>query len=238
MNNSDSIFREVKERVYEANMRLYRSGLVPLTFGNVSEKFAFEDGYLVAIKPSGVAYDAMRPEDIVVVQPMNGVALPGALRPSSDTPTHLVVYQRLPQWIGVTHTHSTYATAWSQSGRSIPIFGTTHADYLPFPVPCTGPMSDEVINGPYEHNTGLHLINHLEQNQAKNSPMILVHGHGPFTFGKSGGDSVDASIALEEIAKMAHYTLDINPQATPIAQTLIDRHYLRKHGSKKYYGQI
>lgn len=237
MNNADSVFREVKERVYEANMRLFRSGLVLLTFGNVSEKFAFEDGYLVAIKPSGVAYDSMRPEDIVVVQPTSGLALPGALRPSSDTPTHLVVYQRLPHWAGVTHTHSAFATAWSQAGRSIPIFGTTHADYLPFAVPCTPSMPEDAIDGAYEHNTGLHLVDHLEQQQATDSPMVLVHGHGPFTFGKSAADSVDASIALEEIARMAHCTLSINPQAPPIAQTLIDRHYLRKHGSKKYYGQ-
>lgn len=237
MNNADSVFREVKERVYEANMRLHRSGLVPLTFGNVSEKFAFEDDYLVAIKPSGVAYDRMLPNDIVVVRPTDGAALPGALRPSSDTPTHLVLYQRLPHWTGVTHTHSAFATAWAQSGRSIPIFGTTHADYLPFAVPCTAPMSDSDISGAYEHNTGIHLVNHLEQNQATASPMVLVHGHGPFTFGRSAVDSVDSSIALEEIAKMAHYSLSINPQAAPIAKSLIDRHYLRKHGTQKYYGQ-
>lgn len=236
MNNADSIFREVKERVYEANMRLYRSGLVPLTFGNVSEKFAFEDAYLVAIKPSGVAYDRMQSTDIVVVRP-DGVALPGAMRPSSDTPTHLMVYQRLPQWAGVTHTHSAFATAWAQSGLNIPIFGTTHADYLPFSVPCTAPMSDSDINSAYELNTGIHLVNHLERSLTTASPMVLVHGHGPFTFGESALDSVDASIALEEIAKMAYYTVSINPQTNPIARTLIDRHYLRKHGTQKYYGQ-
>ena len=236
MNNGDSTFRELKERVFEANMRLFRSGLVPLTFGNVSEKQTFEDSYLIAIKPSGVAYDKLQPENIVVVRP-DGTALAGALRPSSDTPTHLLVYARLPQWSGVTHTHSAFATAWAQAGRCIPILGTTHADYLPYPVPCTTPMADADITGAYEHNTGSHLVDHLLANGFAQSPMVLVHGHGPFTFGGSGVASVDASIALEEIARMAHYALSINPQAAPIAQALIDRHYLRKHGTQKYYGQ-
>ena len=236
MNNGDRAFRELKERVFEANMRLYHSGLVPLTFGNVSEKQAFEDGYLIAIKPSGVAYDKLRPEDIVVVRP-DGTALAGALRPSSDTPTHLMVYARLPQWSGVTHTHSAFATSWAQAGRCIPILGTTHADYLPYAVPCTLPMAQTDIAGAYEHNTGTHLVEHLLACDAEKSPMVLVHGHGPFTFGSSGAASVDASIALEEIARMAHYALSINPQAAPIAQALIDRHYLRKHGTQKYYGQ-
>ena len=236
MNNEDTTFREVKERVYEANMRLYRSGLVPLTFGNVSEKYALDDGYLVAIKPSGVAYERMRPADIVMVRP-DGMALPGSMRPSSDTPTHLVVYTRLKQWSGVTHTHSAFATSWAQSGLSIPILGTTHADYLPFAVPCTSEMLPADIEGMYEHNTGLHLVDHLQRTETTNSPMVLVHGHGPFTFGSSALESVDASIALEEIAKMAFHTLNINPSAPPIAQNLINRHYLRKHGAIKYYGQ-
>jgi len=236
MNNQDSVLGELKERVFEANMRLFRSGLVPLTFGNVSEKQAFEDSYLIAIKPSGVAYDRLRPEDIVVLRP-DGTTLEGALRPSSDTPTHLLVYERLPQWSGVTHTHSVFATAWAQAGRSIPILGTTHADYLPYPVPCTMPMNGADIAGAYEHNTGVHLVEHLLAVDAAQSSMVLVHGHGPFTFGGSGFASVDASIALEQIARMAHYALTINLQATPITQALIDRHYYRKHGNKKYYGQ-
>ena len=236
MKNTDSAVGELKERVFEANMRLFRSGLVPLTFGNVSEKQAFEDSYLVAIKPSGVAYDRLRPEDIVVLRP-DGKALAGALRPSSDTPTHLLVYARLPQWSGVTHTHAAFATAWAQAGRSIPILGTTHADYLPFPVPCTTPMNEVDIAGAYEHNTGVHIVEHLLGIGAAQSPMVLVHGHGPFTFGSDAVASVDASIALEEIARMAHYALSINSKAVPIMQTLIDRHYFRKHGTQKYYGQ-
>lgn len=236
MNNADASLGELKERVYEANMRLYRSGLVPLTFGNVSEKMAFEDSYLVAIKPTGVAYDRLRARDIVVVRP-DGKALEGSMRPSSDTPTHLVVYAQLPHWSGVSHTHSTFASAWAQAGRSIPILGTTHADYLPYPVPCTAPMAPADIQGAYEHDTGAHLVAHLKAEGAEQSPMVLVHGHGPFTFGSSGVASVDASIALEEIARMAHYALSINPSAPPLAQALIDRHYYRKHGSNKYYGQ-
>jgi L-ribulose-5-phosphate 4-epimerase len=236
MKNSDGRFREIKELVFEANMRLYQSGLVPLTFGNVSEKFAFEDNYLVAIKPSGVAYDRLQPEDIVILRP-DGNALTGALRPSSDTPTHLIIYARLPHWAGITHTHSSFATAWAQAGRSIPILGTTHADYLPCPVPCTPPMTDADIGITYEHNTGIRLVEHLLTSGAALSPMVLVHGHGPFTFGSSSSASVEASIALEEIARMAYYSLAINPLATTITPALIDRHYFRKHGAHKYYGQ-
>jgi len=236
MKNTDSAVGELKERVFEANLRLFRSGLVPLTFGNVSEKQAFEDSYLVAIKPSGVAYDRLRSEDIVVLRP-DGTALAGALRPSSDTPTHLLVYARLPHWSGVTHTHSAFATGWAQAGLSIPILGTTHADYLPYPVPCTPPMVDADIGDAYEHNTGKHLVDHLLATGAVQTPMVLVHGHGPFTFGISGVESVDASIALEEIARLAYHALTINPEARPITQALIDRHYFRKHGTEKYYGQ-
>ena len=237
MQYSEAAFKDLKERVYEANMRLYRSGLVPLTFGNVSEKFLLEDGdYVIAIKPSGVAYEQLRPQDIVIVA-SNGTAAPGSLRPSSDTPTHLQVYALLPQWSGVTHTHSTFATAWAQSGRAIPILGTTHADYLPCAVPCTLPMARADIVGAYEHNTGSHMVAHLVAVGASDSPMALVHGHGPFTFGSSAAASVDASIALEEIAKSTYYALSINPTAAPISQDLIDRHYLRKHGAQKYYGQ-
>jgi L-ribulose-5-phosphate 4-epimerase len=236
MNNQDSMFLEVKQRVYEANLRLHTSGLVKLTFGNVSEKLPFEDSYLVAIKPSGIAYEQMRPDDITIVSP-DGMALPGSLRPSSDTATHLVVYEKLPHWSGVAHTHSVFATAWAQSGLSIPIFGTTHADYLPYKVPCTTAMLDENIQVKYERNTGLHLIRHLQAENSLDSPMVLVQGHGAFTFGKSAAESVEASIALEEIAQMAYYTLGINPLASQISQNLIDKHYLRKHGTEKYYGQ-
>lgn len=236
MRNDDAALAELKDRAFAANMRLHRSGLVPLTFGNVSERMAFEDSYLVAIKPSGVAYDVLRPQDIAVVRP-DGSALEGALRPSSDTPTHLAVYAGLPQWSGVTHTHSAFASAWAQAGRDIPLLGTTHADYLPFPVPCTPAMADADIAGDYEHNTGTHLVAHLKARDAAQSPMVLVHGHGPFTFGSSGSTSVDASIALEEVARMAYYALAINPAAGPLSSALVARHYFRKHGSKKYYGQ-
>lgn len=236
MHNQDPIFNDLKERVHAANMRLHASGVVKLTFGNVSEKWPFESSYLVAIKPSGVAYERMRPEDIVMVFP-NGSPLTGALRPSSDTETHLVIYEQLPHWSGVSHTHSAFATAWAQAGRSIPIFGTTHADYLPYAVPCTSAMTAADIETQYEHNTGLHLIKHLRAANCTHSPMALVHGHGAFTFGSSAHDSVDTSIALEEIAHMAFHTLAINSATAPIEQVLIDKHYLRKHGAKKYYGQ-
>lgn len=236
MNNADISLTELKTRVFEANIRLFRSGLVPLTFGNVSEKQVFEDTYLVAIKPSGVAYDQLRPEDIVVVRP-DGTPLAGALRPSSDTPTHLAIYARLQQWSGITHTHASFSSAWAQAGRCIPILGTTHADYLPYPIPCTGSMADAEIGGAYEQNTGKHLVDHLIDTGAAASPMVLVHGHGPFTFGSSAIASVDASIALEEIARMAYYSLTINQGIAPISKALINRHYFRKHGTEKYYGQ-
>lgn len=234
--NSDSSLIELKECVYEANMRLYRSGLVPLTFGNVSERITFEGGFLVGIKPSGVSYERLRVEDISVVT-QEGNALPGALRPSSDTPTHLVVYQEFPHWHGVAHTHSVFATSWAQAGVSIPLLGTTHADYAPFAVPCAPPMDDRMISLEYERNTGIHLVDHLKSCNATESPMALVHAHGPFAFGKSGNDAVDSAIALENIAEMAYYSLAINPQAGQISRVLINRHYSRKHGSGKYYGQ-
>ena len=236
MNNQDTIFRELKQRVFEANLLLHTSGVVKLTFGNVSEKWLFEDSYLVAIKPSGVAYEHMKPEDVVIVLP-DGTPLSNALNPSSDTATHLVIYENLPHWLGVAHTHSPFATAWAQSSRSIPILGTTHADYWPTNVPCTKPMPDSDIENQYERNTGLNMIRHLHEKKSTHAPMVLVHGHGAFTFGKSAAESVEASIALEEIAQMAYYTLALNPDASPIPQRLIDKHYLRKHGTEKYYGQ-
>ena len=236
ISNCDPFFNEVKERVYLANIELNRSGLVPLTFGNVSERFAFEDSYLIAIKPSGISYSRLRPDDIVMVE-RSGDALAGSLRPSSDTPTHLMLYERLSQWSGIAHTHSVFATAWAQSGKSIPMLGTTHADYFNKNIPCTPQMPSILIDDEYEKNTGAHIAECLLRVDAAASPMVLVHGHGPFTFGKHALAAVEASIALEEISKIAMYTLMLNEDCSPLQQVLVDRHYYRKNGKKKYYGQ-
>lgn len=220
-----------------ANQQLHRSGLVPLTWGNVSEREAFEDSYVVGIKPSGVPYERIRPRDIVVLKP-TGQIVAGSLRPSSDTPTHLYLYSELPYWNGITHTHSTFATAWAQTGRDIPILGTTHADYFPRSIPCTSSMIEQEVTDQYETETGRKIVMKLREVSASHSPMVLVHGHGAFTFGNSGGSSVDAAIALEAIAQIATLCLSIHPVAKEIPQYLIDRHYSRKHGPNSYYGQV
>ena len=236
MDDYQATLDALRQRVFEANMRLHRSGLVPLTFGNVSEKITLGDTVLIAIKPSGVAYELMHPEDIVVLNG-NGTVVDGKLRPSSDTPTHLLIYKQLPQWSGITHTHSAFATAWAQAGKAIPIYGTTHADYSRLPIPCTPVLKPQSISGDYEHNTGTAIVNHLAEKEHRDSSMVIVGGHGPFAFGKNASASVEAAIALEEIAKLAYYTVQLNPQAATLSRQLVSKHYDRKQGANKYYGQ-
>lgn len=236
MDDYQTALGALKHRVFEANMRLHRSGLVPLTFGNVSEKLILGDGMIFAIKPSGVAYDQMRPEDIVVLD-ATGKVVDGKLRPSSDSPTHLQIYNNLPHWSGVTHTHSTFATSWAQAGKAIPIYGTTHADYSRLPIPCTPVLTPQSIFGEYEQNTGIAIVNHMIDKGPRDSSMVIVGGHGPFSFGKDANASVEAAIALEEIAKLAFYTVQLNPQAPILSPQMVSKHYDRKHGANKYYGQ-
>jgi L-ribulose-5-phosphate 4-epimerase len=224
----------LREEVLEANLELVRRGLVLYTFGNVSG-VSRQDG-LVVIKPSGVPYEQMRPEHLVVTD-LHGKTVEGDLRPSSDLPTHLVLYRSFSEIGGVAHTHSDYATAWAQARRPIPCFGTTHADYFHGPVPVTEPMSDEAIAGEYEENTGHAILNALKHAKGSVVPGILVANHGPFAWGKSATEAAQNAAILETIARTAHLTLSINPSAAPIGQGLHDKHYLRKHGKNAYYGQ-
>lgn len=228
------MLENLKERVCAANLKLQTSGLVILTWGNVSGIHREGDAPLVVIKPSGVAYDDMTADDMVVVD-MDGNVVDGKYSPSSDTPTHLWLYKKFAHIGGVTHTHSTYATAFAQAGKPIPAFGTTHADYFYGKIPCARPLSATEIQGEYELETGK-VITETDFDPAS-MPGILVHGHAPFTWGKSPEESVMHSVVLEEVAKMAFLTGQINPAASPIDQFLLDKHYLRKHGANAYYGQ-
>jgi L-ribulose-5-phosphate 4-epimerase len=224
----------LREEVLEANLELVRRGLVLYTFGNVSG--ISRDEGLVVIKPSGVPYEEMRPEHLVVTD-LTGNTVEGVLRPSSDLPTHLVLYRSLPEVGGVAHSHSDYATAWAQAGMAIPCFGTTHADYFYGPVPVTEPMSDNAIGTDYEENTGHAIVDALKHAEGSSVPGILVASHGPFAWGKSATEAAQNAAILETIARVAHHTLAIHPSAKPIGQSLHDKHYLRKHGKHAYYGQ-
>jgi len=211
-----------------------RRGLVLYTFGNASG-IAREEG-LVIIKPSGVPYDTMKPEHLVVSD-LEGKIVEGELRPSSDLPTHLVLYKEFPDMGGVVHTHSLYATAWAQAGREIPCFGTTHADYFHGPVPVTEPLSEQEISGEYEKNTG-EAIARLYRGRASNTaPGVLVANHGPFTWGRDVNAAVHNAVVLESIAEMALLTITIRAESEAISRPLHDRHYLRKHGDSASYGQ-
>ena len=223
----------LKEKVLEANLDLVRHGLVLFTWGNVSERDP-ESGHIV-IKPSGVDYDKMKPSDMVVLD-ASGEKVEGALRPSSDAPTHVILYQHFKGIGGVVHTHSEWATSWAQSGRSLPPYGTTHADYFYGAVPCTRPLTREEVEGDYEANTGNVIVETITEEQAWSTPGVLVHGHAPFTWGKDASEAVYHAVVLEEVAKMAFRT-EILGQHTPIGKYLLDKHYLRKHGKNKYYGQ-
>lgn len=227
------MLENIKERVLKANLALVENKLVKLTWGNVSE-IDRETGYVV-IKPSGVSYDDMKAEDMVVVD-LDGKVIEGSLRPSSDTPTHLELYKRFPAIGGITHTHSTWATIFAQCGRSIPALGTTHADSFYGPVPCTRKMTAEEIFGEYELETGRVIAELFDAETVMQTQGALVYSHGPFAWGKDAASSVQNSIILEEVAMMAWHTLTMNPDAT-LQQELLDKHYLRKHGKNAYYGQ-
>ena len=223
----------LKEKVYAANMRLFREKLITLTWGNVSE-IDRERG-LVVIKPSGIAYEEMTPEDMVVVD-LAGNRVEGKWNPSSDTPTHLALYRAFPEIGGVTHTHSRYATVFAQAGRGVPALGTTHADTFYGEVPCTRPMMPTEIGGDYEAETGNVIVETFAGKSVMDVPGVLVYSHGPFTWGKNAMKSVENAIVLEEVSMMAWHTLVLNPQMQ-FQQELADKHYFRKHGPGAYYGQ-
>ena len=227
------MLEKLKEEVLQANLDLVKQGLVIFTWGNVSG-IDREKG-LVVIKPSGVSYDTMTADDMVVVD-LDGNVVESGLVPSSDTPTHLALYKAFPEIGGVVHTHSTFATAWAQTGRDIPALGTTHADYFHGAIPCTGDMTDEQINGEYEAETGTVIIERFNGLNPAHTPAVLVKNHGPFAWGKSPAEAVYHSKVLEEVAKMAFISLTLNPQAA-IKPELIEKHFMRKHGPNAYYGQ-
>jgi L-ribulose-5-phosphate 4-epimerase len=228
---------ELREQVWRANQALVRSGLVTLSFGNASG--VDRAAGVLLIKPSGVPYDQLRPEQLVVVSLKDGRVLEGDLRPSSDTPTHLLLYQRYPEIGGVVHTHSTAATAWAQAGRSIPPLGTTHADHFHGAVPVTRQLLESEVSGEYERETGGVIVETLERLglSATEMPGVLVASHGPFTWGRDAQDAADNATALEVVAAMAGQTFALNPEAEPIAGHLAERHFRRKHGPDAYYGQ-
>ena len=227
------MYREIKERVLSANLALKANGLITLTWGNVSE-IDRERG-IVAIKPSGVGYDEMTVDDIVIVD-LDGRIVEGRLRPSSDTPTHLELYKRFPAIGGITHTHSRWATVFAQAKLPIPPLGTTHADAFFGAVPCTRDMTNEEIAGEYEANTGVVIAECFTEENILHIPGVVVASHGPFTWGVNAKKSIENAIILEEVAHMAWHTMKINPDAAMSAD-LIDKHFLRKHGPGAYYGQ-
>jgi L-ribulose-5-phosphate 4-epimerase len=224
----------LREEVLEANLELVRRGLVLYTFGNASGISRKDE--LVVIKPSGVPYDAMKPEDLVVTD-LNGNIVEGSLRPSSDLPTHLVLYQAFVQIGGITHTHSEYATAWAQARRPIPCFGTTHADYFHGPVPVTDVMADQEIASDYEKNTGHAIMRSFTRDDYAAIPAVLVANHGPFTWGATPKAAAHNAVILEAVARTAYFTIGICNDAPAIGRGLHDKHYLRKHGKDAYYGQ-
>lgn len=225
---------ELKQQVYEANAALPQHGLVTMTWGNASGIDRSRN--IVAIKPSGLDYEEMGPDDIVLVS-LDGEILEGALRPSSDLQTHLVLYRAFAEIAGIVHTHSTWATGWAQAGKAIPALGTTHADYFYGDIPCTREMTEAEIHGNYERETGNVIAETFELGNPMQMPAVLVHGHAPFTWGRSPKEAVYHAVVLEEVAKMATNTKTLNPDAVGISQKLLDRHYLRKHGEHAYYGQ-
>ncbi|KAA6441501.1 L-ribulose-5-phosphate 4-epimerase [Dyadobacter flavalbus] len=231
-----SRYTYLKELVYEANMEIPKEELAIVTFGNVSGIDRNEG--VVAIKPSGIPYSKLTVQDIVIVDLENNV-VEGKMRPSSDTKTHTLLYKNFPSIGGVCHTHSTYAVAWAQAIMPIPNLGTTHADHLTPSVPVTEVMSDEMIRRDYELETGNQILDIFTKKglSPEEVEMVLVACHGPFTWGKDPGKAVYNSVVLEEIAKMAFLTLQINPSAQAIKQSLVDKHYFRKHGKDAYYGQ-
>jgi L-ribulose-5-phosphate 4-epimerase len=226
--------KSLREEVLEANLELVRRGLVLFTFGNASG-ISREDG-LVVIKPSGVPYQSMKLEDLVVVD-LDGKSVEGNLRPSSDLPTHLILYMSFPTIGGVAHTHSRSATSWAQAQREIPCFGTTHADYFHGPVPVTKALTSSQIRTDYEVNTGHAIVRRFAKLDPLHFPAVLVSGHAPFCWGKTPAEAAHIAVVVEEIATMAIQTLSANPKARPISRDLHEKHFLRKHGGTAYYGQ-
>ncbi len=231
-----SKYGHIKEEAFEANMQLPKLGLVIFTFGNVS--VADRELGVFGIKPSGVAYEELSPKKIVIVD-FDGQVVKGGLKPSSDTPTHALLYKNWDKIGSIVHTHSVYATAWAQAQRDIPIYGTTHADHCNVDIPCTAPMNDEMIRGDYEYQTGLQILNCFKERglNYEETEMILVGNHAPFTWGKTAEKAVHNSAILESIAQMAFLTGQINPSAQRLKDALIKKHYERKHGPDSYYGQ-
>ena len=229
-----SPYRELKERSWAANQEIPRRGLAIYPFGNASALDA--DRGVIAIKPSGVAYDALAVDDMVVLD-LEGKIVEGKLRPSSDTATHLVLYRSFKGVGGVVHTHSTYATGWAQARAPIPIYGTTHADHLAEDVPCTAVMSDGAVERDYEVETGRQILQCFSDRDPLHTPMVLVAGHGPFTWGKTVEQAVYNAAVLEELAKIAFVTRTLDPSAARLPGSLIHKHFERKHGKRAYYGQ-
>ena len=227
------MLEELKEKVCRANLDLVRHGLVIFTWGNVSA--IDRQSGLVVIKPSGVSYDNMKPSDMVVVD-LDGKVVEGDLNPSSDTPTHLVLYKAFPEIGGVVHTHSTYATAWAQAGIDLPNIGTTHADYFHDAVPCTADMSRPQVEGEYELETGNVIVERFKGLNPVHTPGVLVKNHGPFTWGKDAFEAVHNAVVLEQVAKMAFISFIVNPSLT-MNPLLVEKHFSRKHGPNAYYGQ-
>ena len=228
------MLEELKKAVCEANLQLPAHGLVTFTWGNVSG-IDRESG-LVVIKPSGVEYDRLQPEDMVVVSLETGERVEGQYKPSSDTPTHLELYRAFPDLGGIVHTHSRWATCWAQAGRNLPAYGTTHADYFYDAIPCTRKMTPEEIAGEYEAETGKVIIETFTGKEAADIPGVLVCSHGPFAWGKDPAEAVHNAVVMEEVAMMAVYTEQLG-NTTCMQQELLDKHYLRKHGKNAYYGQ-
>ncbi|WP_185145286.1 L-ribulose-5-phosphate 4-epimerase [Apibacter muscae] len=231
-----SKYNRIKEEAYHGNLQLSKLGLVLFTWGNVS--VADHSEKVFAIKPSGVPYENLTVEEMVIVD-FEGNVIEGKLRPSSDTPTHAVLYKHWNDVNSIVHTHSTYATAWAQSQLDIPILGTTHADHNTSDIPCAPPMSDEMIKGNYEYETGFQILNILKEKKLSHTEMemVLIGNHAPFTWGKSAEKAVYNSAVLENVAKMAYLTKQINPNAPRLKDALINKHYERKHGTNAYYGQ-
>ncbi|MGJ7922667.1 L-ribulose-5-phosphate 4-epimerase [Neobacillus sp. LXY-4] len=228
------MLEKLKEQVLEANLSLPKYGLVTFTWGNVSG-INREEG-LIVIKPSGVSYDEMKVEDLVVLD-LDGHIVEGHYKPSSDTETHLVLYKHFPDIGGIVHTHSPWATAWAQAGKSIPALGTTHADYFNGTIPCTREMTEEEIEGQYELETGNVIIETFKGINPNEVPSVLVHNHAPFNWGKNPLEAVHNAVVLEECAKMAYHAFQLNPGLPSMNSILLEKHFYRKHGVNAYYGQ-
>lgn len=227
------MLEQLKQSVFDANLALVKHGLVIFTWGNVS---GIDRGKgLVVIKPSGVSYDTMSADDMVIVN-LEGDIVEGRYKPSSDTPTHLCLYKNFPNIGGVVHTHSEWATSWAQAGCAVPALGTTHADYFYGPIPCTRPLTREEIHGKYEWETGQVIVETFRDINPDHVPGVLVNNHGPFAWGTSPDNAVHNAVVMEEVAKMAHHTLLINSNPS-FSQDILDKHFMRKHGPNAYYGQ-